>query len=269
MANVHPTAVIDEQAELADDVHVGPGCIIDGPVRIGAGTHLLAQVYLQGPLTLGDANILYPQTCLGFAPQHRAFDPDTPGAGLTIGDRNVFREGATAHRAFQSLPTTIGDDNYLMVGAHVGHDSVVGNVCTFGNCAALGGHVHVQDRVTLGGNAAVHQFCRVGRLAMISGVMGISQDMPPFCVCYVSRTVGSLNVVGLRRAGLRDHIKPLQRAFDMLYRHGHTNDQAAASMERELCSDPLCAELARFVRETERGITPYAGDKTLETAKFE
>lgn len=258
MPDVHRTAIVDEQAELAEDVIVGPGCVIEGPVRIGPKTRLLANVYLYGPLTLGRENVLYPQVCLGFAAQHRAIDHDAPGAGLVIGDHNVLREGATIHRSLGEHPTTVGDHNYLMVNAHLGHDSVVGNRCVMANNAGLGGHVEIADDAIISGNAAIHQFCRMGRLALISGCQGISQDLPPFCVCYVTRSVSSLNLVGLRRAGLRRHITPLKRAFDILYRRAHSNGRAVEQIEQELGDDPLCRELADFVRRSQRGITPYA-----------
>lgn len=258
MAQVHPSAIIDERACLEEGVTIGPGCIIEGEVRVGSNTRLLANVHLFGPVTLGRDNVLYPNTCLGYAGQHRAIDHDKPGAGLIVGDGNVLREGVSIHRAIGDRPTTVGDHNYLMVNAHVGHDSVVGNHCVLANCALLGGHVAVADNAIVSGNAAVHQFCRIGRLALISGCQGITQDLPPFCVCYVTRTVSSLNLVGLRRAGLREHIGPLKRAFDIFFRSGHANGRAIRRIESELGDDPLCLELIQFIRHSERGITPYA-----------
>ncbi len=263
--DVHPTASVDARAVLADGVTIGPACVIEGEVHIGAGTQLIGHNYLQGPLTLGRDNLLYPFACLGFAPQSRAHDPQHPGSGLRIGDRNVFRESVTVHRAITSQPTTLGDDNYIMANAHIGHDCIVGNNCTLANCAAIGGHVQLHDGAIISGNAVVHQFCRVGRLAMLSGVMGISQDLPPFCTCYVTRTVGSLNIVGLRCAGLRQHIVPLKQAFDMLYRSAHSNRGAIEKIRQTLSHDPLCLELAQFIETSERGITPYQGRAAVPT----
>ena len=257
MARIHPTAIVEDEVELAADVEIGPGCLLRGPIRIGAGTRLIAHVFLQGPLTLGERNVLYPGVCLGYAGQDFKFDPRSPGAGVLIGNDNVFRESATVHRATGEQPTTLGDNNYLMVGAHVGHDSHVGNRVTLVNHSMLAGHVELHDEAILSGSAMVHQFCRVGRLALISGGEGVSMDMPPFCVCYTTRRVGGLNLVGLRRAGLREHIRPLKRAFDLLYRQQHGRLAAARLIDEQLGDDPLCAELARFVGESERGVTGY------------
>lgn len=262
MPSIHPSAIVDARAELADDVVIGPHCVIEGRVRIGAGTRLIARVFLQGPLVLGERNIIYPGACLGFPPQDRKFDPATEGAGVMIGKGNVLRECVTIHRATGLEPTRLGDENYLMVNAHLAHDVKVGNRCTLANNAALGGHVELHDGAILGGNAAVQQFCRIGRLAMLSGVTGITRDLPPFCICYKSRAVGSLNLVGLRRAGLRQHIQPLKEAFDILYRQRHSMPVAVRLIEQRLGDDPLCQELARFVRSSKRGIvahTPGSG----------
>lgn len=261
MANVHPTAVVDPSAQLAEDVIVGPNCIIEGPVRIGAGCRLVAQVFLQGPLVMGEQNTLYPMVCLGYPPQHRRFDPDSGTPGVVIGHRNVFREGATVHGGFEHQPTTLGDDNYLMVNSHVGHDAVIGNHCTLTNGSLVGGHVEMADHVVLGGNSGVHQFVRVGRMAMLSGAAGITQDLPPFCVSYNTRRISSLNLVGLRRAGLRPHIGPLKQAFDILFRQGHSKPVALKRIDSQLGDDPLCRELADFIRTSKRGITGYASSR--------
>ena len=250
---------VDTQAELADDAEIGPGCVVEGRVTIGPGTRLIGNVYLHGPLTIGAENLIYPFCCIGFEPQELGFDATTNGAGVRIGDRNHFRESVTIHRATGEHPTTIGSDNYFMVNSHAAHDVVVGDGCILANGALLAGHVLLQDGVILAGNAGVHQFCRIGRLAIISGCEAIIQDMPPFCTSYETRKVGSLNLVGLRRAGYRQHIKPLQQAFDILYRHSHTNAAVVELIEQKLGDDPLCAELAAFVRDSIRGITPYGG----------
>lgn len=259
MPQIHPSATVSPQSQLADDVIIGPRCTIEGEVTLGPGTRLMADVHLQGPLTVGARNTFYPSACIGFAPQHRGFDPAVPGAGCRIGDDNVFRESVTVHRAMTGRPTTIGDRSYFMVNSHIGHDCAVGNDCTLTNGAALAGHVDLGDGVTIGGNSGVHQFCRVGRLAMVGAVAPIMQDLPPFCVAYEMRSVGSLNIVALRRAGYREHIAALKRAFDILYHGEHTNAHAADRIEKACGDNPLCREFAAFIRETKRGITPYGG----------
>ncbi len=259
MPNVHSTAIMAHDVQLADDVCIGPWCVIEGPVTIGPGCRLMERVSIRGPLIMGVNNAVYPSACLGFPPQDRKYNPDKPGAGVRIGDNNVLREGVTIHRATGDRPTTVGNDNYLMCAVHLGHDAVVSNRCTLANQVLLAGHVVVQNQVTMGGNAVVHQYCRLGRLVMMSGAMGVVQDIPPFCVVYNHRMVGSLNLVGLRRAGLREHIEPLQRAFTILYRTRHTTPVALEMIDREKLDDPLVDELIEFVRTTKRGITPYSG----------
>lgn len=257
MPTVHPTAIVDPAAQLADDVQIGPGCIIDGPAVIGAGTRLIAHVYLKRAVHIGERNILYPNVCIGFEPQHRAHLQPRNEVSVRIGDDNLLREGVTIHDHTGSHVTTIGNRNFLMSNAHIGHDSVLGDDCTLANGALIAGHVQVADNVTIGGNGGVHQFCRVGRLAMIGGIVALSQDVPPFCTCYDHRKVGALNIVGLRRAGLRQHIRPLRLAFDILYRESRSNPSAVAAIKDQLAYDPLCLEMAHFVEATKRGIAPY------------
>lgn len=261
MAQVHPTAIVDEAADLAADAVVGPWCTIEGAVTIGAGTRLLERVSIRGPVTIGEGNVLYPGACIGFAPQDRKFAPDEDGAGVVIGDRNILREGVTIHRATGAQPTRTGDDNYMMVNSHLGHDTVIGSGITMGNGTLLAGHVTVDDGVIFGGNAAVHQFCRVGRMAMISGLEGVTQDVTPFCVVYARQLISSLNLVGLRRAGLRDHIKPLRRAFDLLLRSRLPRPAAVQRIREELGDDPLCVEFADFADASKRGVCPYGGTR--------
>ena len=170
LAEIHATAIVEGDVELAPDAVVGPWCRLRGPISIGSGTRLLASVHLEGPLRLGARNLLFPFATLGLAPQDLGWDPDEPGAGLVIGDDNVFRESVTIHRATsRDEPTRIGDGNYWMVNCHAGHDCRIGSSCVFANGTLLAGHVEVGDRVVTGGNVAVHQHCRIGRGALLSG----------------------------------------------------------------------------------------------------
>jgi UDP-N-acetylglucosamine acyltransferase len=260
---IHRTASIDPQAQLADDVEIGPFCTIQGNVRIDVGTRIIGNAWLVGPLIIGKNNILYPNVSLGFEPQHHKYIPGT-GAGVAIGDNNILREGVTIHRATGDRPTTVGDNNMLMCNAHLGHDAVIGSDCVLANGALLAGHVTLFDAVTLGGNAAVHQFCRIGRLGMLSGGVVVTQDLPPFCTVYNMRAVGSLNVIGLRRAGYRANIPNLKTAFKILYQSRHTAPNAADRIEEELGDDLLCAELVAFLRTTKRGITRYSSSYQSE-----
>lgn len=258
MSEIHPTAILDDRVELADDVTIGPYCMLEGEIRIARGTRLMHHVTLQGPMTLGEDNTIYPYTVLGMAPQDLKYDPSHAGAGVVIGDRNMIRESVTIHRATGDEPTTIGNDNFFMANSHAAHDVRIDDHCVLVNGVLVGGHAHLADRVTIGGNGVVHQFCRIGRMAMISGVAGVTLDMPPFTLCYNVRTVSSLNIIGLRRAGYRDNIPALQRAFAILYHKSLNNDSAAQRIEEECGDDPLAMEFAQFVRSSTRGITSYA-----------
>jgi len=167
------------------------------------------------------------------------------------------RESVTIHRATGNRPTTVGDDNFLMACCHMGHDGVVGNGCMLANSSMMGGHVELSDQVILGGNGTIHQFCRLGRLSMLSGMAGISGDIPPFCTVYRNHHVGSLNLVGLRRAGLRSHIAALKAAFDITFRGALSNESASDRIRAELGDDPLCCEFADFLRFSKRGLCKY------------
>ena len=262
MPDVHPSATLGPEVQLADDAQVGPGCILDGPITLGPGTRLMAHVMLQGPLTLGARNLVYPFACLGFAPQHKKFDPATPGAGLVIGDDNTFREHSTAHRAFTDQPTRIGHRVYVMNAGHIGHDTVIGDDCLIGAHCGIAGHVEISSHAIVGPCSGIQQFRRIGRLAFLGGGIGITLDLPPFCIAHTRNHVSSLNVVGLRRSGLQGHIPKLKEAFKILYRRGHTNGRAVERIENELGDDALCVELADFVKSAEHGILPYAGKRS-------
>lgn len=258
MAQIHPSAIIEGDVKLADDVKIGPGCVLRGPIEIGPGCELVGHVYLVGPVRMGAGNRLYPHVCVGFEPQSRRLPDNWINHGVVLGERNILREGATIHGSTQNAPTRMGNNNFLMANSHLGHDVQLGDNITLANGVLLGGHVEVANNVVMGGNAAVHQFCRVGRLAMLGGTCGITQDLPPFCTYYIDiLAIGSLNSIGLRRNGFEKHIEPLKHAFDILFREGHTNRKAVEKIRAEVGTDALCTELADFVASSRRGICPY------------
>lgn len=261
MPEIHPTAIVDREVELADDVVVGPHCVVSGRVRVASGTRLIGNAYLEGPLTLGRNNLVYPFTTLGFAPQDSKWDPSEPGAGLEIGDGNVFREGVTIHRATSGeTPTTIGDRNYWMANSHAGHDCRIGSDCVFANGALLGGWVRVGDAVNMGGNAAVHQFCQVGRGAMLSGVTGLPRDLPPFFMLTGHSVAGSINVVGMRRAKMSsDEIGDVKWVYRTLYRRGLPYKRAVDEI-RSRADRAIVAEYLTFFETSERGIVRGVAD---------
>ena len=197
---IHPTAIIDPAARLDPTVEVGPHALIDGAVEIGPHCVIGPYVYLTGVTTIGAHNRFHAGCVIGDAPQDLKYD----GAPtrVRIGDHNVFREHFTVNRsAIAGEETIIGSHNFLMQHGHVAHNCVIGDHVILAGGALLAGHVVVQDRAFISGNCLVHQFTRVGRLAMMQGGAAISKDLPPFTVALRENEICGLNIVGLRRAG--------------------------------------------------------------------
>jgi UDP-N-acetylglucosamine acyltransferase len=255
MARIHPTAVVDADAELAAGVVVGPFATIGPGVTIGEGTEVGAGAVLQGLTRIGRDNRIYPHACIGTDPQDLKFRGEP--TRLEIGDRNQFREFCTVNRgtAKGGGVTRIGDDNLFMVYSHVAHDCTVGSRTIFANNATLAGHVEVQDDASISAFSAVHQFCRVGRHAYIGGYSVIVQDALPFV-----KTVGhkpafyGLNRIGLERKGVpAETIARLDAALRLLVRSGLNLGDAVARLRAEY-DDPEVVYLADFVSSAERGV---------------
>jgi UDP-N-acetylglucosamine acyltransferase len=261
MTEIHPSAILDKDVELADDAVIGPYCVLRGRVRIGAGTQLLGHVYLQGPLELGARNRVWPFATLGFAPQHLGWDPDRPGAGLVIGDDNTIRESVTISRAASDeIPTRIGNRNYWMVNSHAGHDCQIGNGCVIANGTLLAGSVRLGDAVVTGGNVAVHQFCQVGRGALLSGTFGLNKDLPPFFMLTGGNIAGSINLIGMRRSGMpSDQIDDVRWVYKTLYRRGLSLARAKEQLA-ERADRPIVAEYLAFLAGSKRGLCPARGE---------
>jgi UDP-N-acetylglucosamine acyltransferase len=254
-ARIHPSAIISPLAELADDVEIGPLVVIEGRVRLGPGCILRPYAHLVGPLTMGRHNVVFSGAVIGERPQHLMYNDEE--TGVAIGDCNVFREHVTVHRATtQSWTTRIGSHNFFMAGSHVAHDCQIGNHCILANGALLGGHCILADNVYLSGNSAVHQFVRIGRLALLSGVSASSKDIPPFIIQQEINTAFGINVVGMRRAGMTgEQIDGVRRAFHILFREGMVIPNALTRVEEELGDIDVVLELVQFIRESPRGIS--------------
>ena len=268
MPLIHPTAVISADAKLADGVRVGAFAVIDGAVTLGSGCTVAAHAHLIGPLTLGENNTVCSGAVIGGDPQHLAYKGEP--TDIQIGNGNTFRENVTVHRAMPlgeghgTGVTTIGDRNLFMVGAHVAHDCRVGNDGVYVNGCLLAGHVETGDRVLLSGNTAVHQFCRVGRLALLRGTSAASKDVPPFWIQQNINIVSGVNVFGMRRAGVPTReILGVREAFKRIYLGGTTVTAAVEIIEAELAHLPAVAELVAFIKSSKRGIcgaSRYGGD---------
>ncbi|MBY0525961.1 MAG: acyl-ACP--UDP-N-acetylglucosamine O-acyltransferase [Gemmataceae bacterium] len=253
-ARIHPTAIISPEAELAADVQIGPYAILEGAVRIGAGCVIRPHCHLVGPLTMGEGNHVYTGAVLGERPQHLRY-ADEP-TRVEIGDHNVFREHVTVHRGTShSWATRIGNHNYLMAHSHVAHDCQIGNRCIFANGALLAGHATIEDNVFLSGNCAVHQFGRVGRLALLSGCSIAAKDVPTFGMVQGINCITGVNVVGMRRAGLsHEQINAVRKAYRILFYEGTPMPIARAKVQKELGAVDVVVELLTFMDKSVRGI---------------
>ncbi len=255
-AGIHPSAIVDPGAKLADGVVVGPYAVIGPDVEIGRGSEIGAGAQIARWTRLGEDNRVFANACIGFDPQDLKYEGEE--TVLEVGDRNHFREFCTVHRGTGKGggTTTIGSDNLFMAYSHVAHDCHVGNRTVFANAGTLAGHVEVGDDSTVGAFSAVHQFCRVGRHAYIGGYSVITRDVLPFM-----KTVGikpaclGLNTIGLQRHGLSDEtIAQLESAARILMRSGLNTSQALERMGNELGGTPEVEDLIEFVRSSERGV---------------
>jgi len=252
---IHPTAVVASSAVLGDGVSIGPYAVIGDEVVLGARTTVGAHASIQGPAILGESNRVFDHATLGFEPQDLKYRGEP--TRLIVGARNVFREFSTIHRgtATGGGETVIGDDNYFMNYAHVGHDTRVGSRVVMANYAVLAGHVEVGHNAKIGAFNAIHQFCRVGAHAFLGAYTGCRQDVLPFCRTdgLDARTYG-LNTIGLKRSGFSDErIEALQKAYRLLVKSKLNTSQALERIEAELPGQPDVEELVRFIRSSERG----------------
>jgi UDP-N-acetylglucosamine acyltransferase len=251
---IHPTAILSPEAELGPDVEIGPYTVLEGAVRLGPGCTIRAHAHLIGPLTMGQNNQVFTGAVIGERPQHLKYGGEA--TGVEIGDNNIFRENVTIHRGTTySWKTRIGCNNFFMAGSHVAHDCIVGSHCILANGALLGGHCCLADQVYVSGNAAAHQFVRLGRLALLSGSSGTTKDIPPFVVQQdINRVVG-VNLVGMRRSGMTNaQIEAVRRAFQIIFHEGHTLPTALHLVEQQLGAVDQVAEMVAFIRESKRGI---------------
>lgn len=261
---IHTTAVIHPQARLGSGISVGPYAVIDEHVVLGANCVVGPHVYLTGHTTAGEGNRFHTGCVIGDAPQD--FKYAGAPTRLRIGQGNIFREHVTVHRSNkESEDTVIGDHNFFMAGSHVGHNCVVGHQNILANGALLAGHVTLADRAFVSGNCLVHQFCRVGRLAMMQGGSAISKDLPPFCVARGDNGISGLNIVGLRRAGFTAEERlALKQAYHRLFRSGQRLKLAVEVARGEFSGIAVVLELVEFVAAAKRGVCADAGKRAAE-----
>ncbi len=252
---IHPTAIVHPDAELEAGVEIGPYSIIEETVRIGAGTKIGARVSIEGHTTIGSGCEIFTGAVLGSVTQDKKYKGGK--SFLIIGNNTKIREYVTMNPGTEEgTETRIGNDNLVMAYAHVAHDCVVGNQVTLANNATLAGYVVVEDKAIIGGLSAVHQFVRVGTLAIVGGCSKVVQDIPPYVLVdgHPAKAYG-LNVVGLERADFpKEERMLLKKAFKIIFKSRLSIKSAIQKIEEELPKTPAILTLLDFLKKSERGI---------------
>lgn len=255
MNNIHKTAIIEEGAQLGDNITIGAFTIIGKDVKIGDGTTIASHTLIEGKTTIGKNNEIFSHASIGTIPQDLKFDGED--VELIIGDNNKIREYTLFNPGTigGGSITKIGDNNLFMGYTHVAHDVIVGNNCVFANVATLAGHVEIADNVVVGGLTPIHQFCKIGSNVMIAGGSVITQDIPPFCLAEGNRAVlRGLNLNGLRRRmENRSDIDEIKKAYKAIFESGNPISEVAQEL-LENNDNKYVQELANFVVATKRGI---------------
>ena len=251
---IHPTAIIEEGAQIGAKCSIGPYCIIGPNVTLGDGVVLKAHVVVDGYTTVGEGTQIYPFASIGMAPQDLKYKGEK--SELIIGKNNVIREYTTMNPGteFGGMKTIVGDNCLFMMSTHVAHDCVIGDRVIMANNATLGGHVHVGDNVLVGGLAAVHQFVRIGDFAVIGGMSGVESDVIPYGRVKGERaSLAGLNLVGLERGGFgKDQIRQIQKAYKSMFEGEGNLDKRLDELEREFSQDGLVSPIVEFARDRER-----------------
>ena len=254
---IHPTAVVEPGAQVDPSCEIGPFAVVGPHATLGPRNVLAAHAVVTGHTSLGEGNRVFPHAVLGEIPQDLKYRGEP--TRLEIGSRNTFRECATVNLGTVQGGgvTVVGNGCLLMANSHVGHDCRLGDGAIIANSVALAGHVTLEDHVHMSGLAAVHQFCRIGRLSFVSGLTGVAMDVPPYCTVSGARAeLVGLNTVGLQRAGLsEDQIGRIKQAYKIVFRSNLGLAEALAQLEGELGAHPEIAHFLAFVRGSQRGIT--------------
>ena len=250
MPTVHPTAIVEPGAKLAEDVTIGPYCVVGGDVALGPGGRLESHVVLGGRTTIGANCHIYPFASLGLPPQDLKYEGEP--SELVIGDDNTIREYVTMNPGTRGghMVTRVGSNGLFMMGVHIAHDCRVGDHVIMANNATLGGHVEVGDYAFLGGLSAVHQFVRIGRHAMVGGMSGIEHDVIPYGSAMGGRAhLSGLNVVGIKRRGFsREDIHALRRAYRLLFAQEGTMAERLADVAQLFIDNEAVLEIVEFMR---------------------
>ncbi|HEY9785004.1 MAG TPA: acyl-ACP--UDP-N-acetylglucosamine O-acyltransferase [Candidatus Obscuribacterales bacterium] len=269
IANIHPTAIISGGAIIHESASIGPYAVIGPHVSIGEGTTVGPHAVIDGHTTIGKNCRIFAGASIGLEPQDLGYR----GAptGVIIGDRVTIREYCTIHRATKEANTTIGDDCFLMNYTHIAHDCQLGRGVIMANGTTLAGHVTVGDHAVFAGLVVFHQFVRVGRMAMMSGMSGSRVDVPPFILADGRPlAIRGVNMVGLRRQKIAMPVRSaIKECYRLLYRSGLNFSQALERIEAEIEQFPEVKEIVEFYRTTKRGVASRAFEDTAEEAALE
>ena len=255
---IHPTAIVDPTAEIDESVEIGPYTIVQKGVVIGQGTRIGPHVVIGEGTQIGQRCQVYQFASVGEAPQALAYRGEK--TFLILGDQNIVREFVTLNRgtAGGGGKTVIGNQNLFMAYSHVAHDCYLGNQVILANGATLAGHITIEDHAIIGGLSAIHQFCRIGTHAFISGMTGITLDVPPYVLASGSRAkLFGLNTVGLKRFHFSEaSVKALKKAYRIIFRSGLTLEKAVKQVKEDGISQlPEVQHLLQFIQQSKRGIS--------------
>jgi UDP-N-acetylglucosamine acyltransferase len=252
---VHPTAIVDPKAKLGANVEIGPFSIIGPDVTIGEKTIVQSNVVMEGEVTIGRGNLIGHGAIIGVPPQDVSFSADRR-TKVEIGDDNIIREYCTIHRgSADGSATTVGDKNFLMAGAHIGHNCAIGNNVVIANNCLLAGYVRVDDGAFLGGGSTFHQFMHIGRLVMVQGSSAFGKDLPPFTIAAERNYVFGLNIVGMQRARLSANDRSeIKEAFRLVYLSGLNTSQALEKVAADFPGNADAAYITEFIRSSKRGV---------------
>lgn len=250
---IHPSAVVEDGAIIGADVVIGPFCHVGANVTVGDGVSLLSHAVIAGHTTLGANSRVFPFASLGHEPQDLKYDGEV--TTLEIGKNCTIREGVTMNpgTAGDAGKTIVGDNCVFLANAHVAHDCVLGNNIIFSNAVMVAGHCKIGDNVIMGGGAGVHQFCRIGNNAFVGGMAGLENDVIPYGVALGNRAyLGGLNVIGMKRAGLkREDIHAARAAYKFMFSGDITVAQAIDEMSEKIAASPVVSKIVEFVKSGE------------------
>lgn len=254
---IHPTAIVNPKAKIADRVEIGPFSIIEDEVEIAAGVKIGSHVWIRSGTSIDTGTSIHKGAIIGHEPQDLAFKGKP--SFVKIGKNNIIREYTTIHRGTEEgSSTVIGNSNFFMAFSHVGHNCHLGNEVILVNGVLLGGYVTVEDRAFISGHSVVHQFVRIGKVVMVGGLARVTRDIPPYMLVKGDSLIHSMNIVGMRRAGLSEEVRTeIKKAYKILYRMNLNVSQALERMEKELKPLEEIRYLMDFIRNSKRGICSH------------